>query len=549
MVSVIIPIFNVEKELDRCIKSIVNQTYEDIEILLIDDGSTDSSKVLCEQWAKLDRRIECFSQINQGLGPTRNRGVSLSKGDFLMFVDSDDWIDKTTIEKMMEQQKKYNSDLVVCDRYDIKERTGEKRIISHRFDEVIIPKEDPDCIFKVLTTAWGKLYKRRLIVDNDLKEPSHYFEDAITPVIVALSNNISRVNDPLYYYVTDREGSIINKANALNDLIKYPEYVLREFKRRGLFDDFRESLYYLTQNRKGWSLNNSQRVLRNVYDNVEKMFNDFIEENWNDLIIDEKIRRQTYFAKRSLVYGWGSYNLMISAKIVMRMYGPTSPGQYNTFSSIIAAMDEDNGVMNNIVVDHSVPFRKSHLLKEIKRDFLHKNKGELLQIRYFLIDLLEERFDIGVYSNHYLTLSDAFLTMDENERYMLEKLNRLSAEVTDAWKKSCIKFIDHIHGICPNAKIIMVRMKLAEQYGNKEEKFFYENIEYIQKMNSLLDEYYNFFAENIDNLDQIEVASLENYYTDRNFKHGCYPWHLNAGIYEEISKKIEACMDENDILV
>src|SRR5690606_16938614 len=92
LISVVIPVYNVELYLDQCIRSIIDQSYSNIEIILINDGSTDGSHEICEPWANKDGRIKYIKQINQGLGPTRNRGINLANGRYITFIDSDDWI-------------------------------------------------------------------------------------------------------------------------------------------------------------------------------------------------------------------------------------------------------------------------------------------------------------------------------------------------------------------------------------------------------------------------------------------------------------------------
>ena len=113
LVSIVIPVYNVEKYLDRCLNSIVNQTYENIEILLIDDESPDSCPFLCEEWKKKDSRIRVIHKKNQGLGFARNTGIENAKGEYICFVDSDDYVDVNTIKECYVNAKKYHADVVI----------------------------------------------------------------------------------------------------------------------------------------------------------------------------------------------------------------------------------------------------------------------------------------------------------------------------------------------------------------------------------------------------------------------------------------------------
>lgn len=112
-VSVIIPVYNVEKYLFRCVKSVIDQTYENIEIILIDDGSEDNSGKLCDNYVQLDNRIKVIHQQNGGLSSARNKGIELATGDAICFLDSDDYISKGCIEEMTSLMEKYNADVSI----------------------------------------------------------------------------------------------------------------------------------------------------------------------------------------------------------------------------------------------------------------------------------------------------------------------------------------------------------------------------------------------------------------------------------------------------
>ncbi len=118
LVSIVVPVFNVEEYLDRCVSSIVNQTYKNLEILLIDDGSPDNCPKLCDEWAKKDSRIKVIHKENEGQGIARSLGIEVAKGEYITFFDSDDYVDITIIEKSVSSAKKYNSDVVIYGRKD-----------------------------------------------------------------------------------------------------------------------------------------------------------------------------------------------------------------------------------------------------------------------------------------------------------------------------------------------------------------------------------------------------------------------------------------------
>lgn len=116
IISVVIPIYNMEKYLNKCIESVINQTYRNLEILLIDDGSTDNSPGMCDEWAKKDNRIKVFHKTNGGLSDAKNYGIEHASGKFIGFVDSDDWIDKNMYYNLINGCIKYKKDIGCCNK-------------------------------------------------------------------------------------------------------------------------------------------------------------------------------------------------------------------------------------------------------------------------------------------------------------------------------------------------------------------------------------------------------------------------------------------------
>ena len=117
MISLVVPIYNVEKFLGQCIESIINQTYNDIEIILVDDGSTDNSGKICDEYKSIDNRIRVIHKVNGGLSSARNAGMRIAQGEYICFIDSDDYIDSQMLEIMKKQIK--NADIVICGKEDI----------------------------------------------------------------------------------------------------------------------------------------------------------------------------------------------------------------------------------------------------------------------------------------------------------------------------------------------------------------------------------------------------------------------------------------------
>lgn len=252
LVSVIVPVYKVEKYLDKCVKSIISQTYKNLEIILVDDGSPDVCGKMCDDYAKIDKRIKVIHKENGGLSSARNTGIDVCKGEYIAFADSDDWVEPKFIELMLEKQKQYDVDFVCCSVKDVIEKTGEEiPNIPVSEDKILEGNEIIAQYYQkystILTVAWNKLYKREIF--KSLRYPlGRIYEDtAIILNVLNLCKKIVIVPDMLYNYLK-RENSIMRakiseqKINSIADnfsdriefLIEnnYKQYLSQEITRR-----------------------------------------------------------------------------------------------------------------------------------------------------------------------------------------------------------------------------------------------------------------------------------------------------------------------------
>lgn len=214
MVSIIIPVYNVEKYLEACIKSAINQTYPNIEVILIDDGSTDSSGNICDSYALNDSRIKVIHKHNQGLSAARNDGLDISKGEYVFFLDSDDYLNENAISVMVDKISKNNADIVMCG-YNTVDESG-NNIIEQHFDDVVLYIEDCfDYMFSgkeplLAIVSWNKLYDRTIF--DDLRFPvSKIHEDEFVAHLVYSKIRKAIVSPETLYNYRKREGSIMSK--------------------------------------------------------------------------------------------------------------------------------------------------------------------------------------------------------------------------------------------------------------------------------------------------------------------------------------------------
>lgn len=208
LISVIVPVYNADKYLDRCIKSILNQTYDNLDILLIDDGSTDSSKNICESYASIDTRIRVFSKSNSGQGLTRRYGVHEALGDYIAFIDADDYIKPEMYELMLKAMADNSADVVVC-QFNYEKINGTHSIVHKNDDELLLGTHN-STLFSHYIYAGGyqnglvvapvnKLYKKTLLYDADF---SGYIgeDEEMNDYVYSKNCKIFVIPDELYYW-------------------------------------------------------------------------------------------------------------------------------------------------------------------------------------------------------------------------------------------------------------------------------------------------------------------------------------------------------------
>lgn len=215
MVSVIVPVYNAEKSLEKCISSILEQTYRDVELILVDDGSTDQSGKICEFWKRKDDRIECFYQDNSGVSAARNLGLEKCKGQYIMFVDADDFIDAGCCSKLVEIIEGKNVDIVFCEHRKVFE-DGASIISGNNSGKVSIIScgEFEYYGFKERRAIWGALYKSEIIQQLKFPEKIAIGEDALFLInAINRASYITYYDAPLYNYVIQNESAYFGKFN------------------------------------------------------------------------------------------------------------------------------------------------------------------------------------------------------------------------------------------------------------------------------------------------------------------------------------------------
>ncbi|MBD5449295.1 MAG: glycosyltransferase [Lachnospiraceae bacterium] len=220
LVSVIVPIYNIEDYIDKCIESIIHQTYFNIEIILVNDCSSDSSKEVCEKWKELDERIILINkEQNEGLSCARNTGLVAAKGKYITFIDGDDYVSNDFIELLYEAVKADNAEIAACSFFYVengfeverKKAKVQRKVIYSSTDAIREYMKYPSLVDVV---AWNKLYLRSLFLEhNVMYPPGKIHEDLFTTYkLIYYAQKIVYVDLPLYYYV-QRSNSIMHIPN------------------------------------------------------------------------------------------------------------------------------------------------------------------------------------------------------------------------------------------------------------------------------------------------------------------------------------------------
>ena len=232
-ISIIVPVYKVEKYLRKCVDSLLNQTYTNLEIILVDDGSPDSCPQICDEYAKRDQRVKVVHKTNEGVSRARNAGLKIATGDFIGFVDSDDFVDATMYEKLLNSILENGSDIAMCGFVNIYEDGTKEKVVETNLNNVTssnifnfyvlnntYKKEDAICIDGIMAFVCRVLYSKDIINEQYFNENIKYCEDLLFNVkVINKETKISIVNEGLYYYY-QRGDSAIHKINERNILAK-----------------------------------------------------------------------------------------------------------------------------------------------------------------------------------------------------------------------------------------------------------------------------------------------------------------------------------------
>ncbi len=524
IISIIIPVYNVVEWLDQCMDSVINQTFTDFEVLLIDDGSTDGSDLKCDDWFQKDKRIRVFHKKHEGAWISRNFGIQKAEGKYLAFVDSDDWIDKQYIEKLYDRARKTDADIVGCDFWRFNNQTKEK---SYRASYGHMGKEyslQENIIYGEFV-MWAYISKKTIWTENKIILPdclgaSH----AVFILFLILGTKIAHVHEALYYYRRLRKGSLldINGKGTIEDGIMgltEVSYLIDELKKR----EFYKQNQCIIERAVKYRLSD---LLAAQFSRKEDDGFDIQADNYYKYI-------DNYFpCSANIRYlNIGGYNLN---RVLLHLSELHNPKCRFNFSSIISIMNPSS---LETELKHKNRYRKIMIERDVSSSFW--KQIESVEPQYIFVDFIEERFDvIRVSDGGFITKSDAF---DEIENYEFsgKTIKRDSNECWEEWKKDWNIFCGQLQKYVPVSNIILIENYLSEKKGDIDSQEIYENINEIRQVNEMLKKYYEYAKQSCKGMTYVEAYKCKNYFTDKEYEYGAIPSHLNEVVNGDIARLIE----------
>ncbi|MBQ1186068.1 MAG: glycosyltransferase family 2 protein [Clostridia bacterium] len=235
-----------EKFLDKCLESVEKQTFNDFEVIIVNDGSPDNSQAVIDKFTERNDNFISYTIENSGQGGARNFGLEKASGDFIAFLDSDDYIAPECLERLYETAQYENSDIVVCSCYDVKEDGTIISKMDNNLKNATTSLQDSPQILFNRVAPWGKLFKKSVFQDLRFATRVWYEDLRLIPKLYLNANKISYIDEPLFYYV-QREGSTMNNTNAKKNLeiIDAFEDLISYYKEKNQYNAFKSEFEYL----------------------------------------------------------------------------------------------------------------------------------------------------------------------------------------------------------------------------------------------------------------------------------------------------------------
>lgn len=276
LVSVILPVYNTDKYLNGALESLTNQTFHDFELILVDDGSTDQTASICDEWASKDRRIKVIHQNNQGVSAARMAGMKVAKGEYFISCDADDWVEPNYIDELYKAAKKENADIIYCD-YDLVYADHRKVVVNKIDDLNRTTYLKAQLAGGMWGTFWNKMIRLSLLKEHDIwpiKGLQMWEDYVVTNRCAMYADKFAYCPKVLYHYNQTNTGAMTKQKSKKNyhDIMTAAETCIAELIKSGLIDNFKDDVDKMKIYAKSY-------LLIPPHCNLRKWLNTFSEVN------------------------------------------------------------------------------------------------------------------------------------------------------------------------------------------------------------------------------------------------------------------------------
>lgn len=530
MVSVIVPIYNTEKYLDQCIASILGQSYKEIECILLNDGSTDRSLDICRKWEERDARIVLINKENEGQGRTRNMGICMAKGEYILFVDSDDFIEKNAIRDILLKMESDQSELCIFSYYACEEKGN---VLVKPFVLNQNPHHLDECeslLAQMSPILCNKMYMAKLLKTAKFSMENTICEDLLfLPQLYVDANRISTLDNPYYYYRVARAGNMSTNYSRYVEVLGNVERLFKQFvEKKELdkywreifcisFDIFKDILFRVGGKRVNFPIWRETQDLYPIYLN---QYEKFLEEKYGDFL-------ESRLFKSNFVL-IGSYNLrviirslILEEKHLKAFYG----------ASCIESFMSDKGKWKpEYIEEPENEYRESQIQQDISGSILHDVNLDLCD--YIVMDFLEQTNCLLDVETGYVTVSEFAekrIKFDENNVISYKDSRRKI--LFQKYAARLVKFLKE-----KNKPVILI-----ENYFNQYYSAYYDTMENfenpdIKEKNEFLRYEYELFKKLMPEVIFVSTESLEALqFTQKDFHFGCKPEYYNGGYYRYVA--------------
>lgn len=533
MVSVIIPIYNTELYLEECIQSVINQTYKDLEIILINDGSTDNSGAICKKWENLDSRIRYIEKRNEGQGIARNLGIRLATGEYIIFVDSDDYVDENLVNEVYHYMLEQNADICVY-AFNYMGDKIDKETLEFKLFKGNCVEKNKEILGRLRPFLCEKMFSSSLVKNIDITMSNWICEDlAFNAQLYIKAKKICMLDIPFYYYRYKRNGNLSTNYYRCFEIAQSMDELNNYFKKNGYFELYWMQVYSIFFDRfKDVLLRLTKRTDLDVPTEVKEKYFDFFYRykncltKWFSSYLNIELQEKNYLLIGSYNLRVIIHSLLLNEDFLKKDYGS---------SSIISLMSScSNEKISIEQKNFKNIYRKRCVYQDIEKIFYHKEQFE--GIDYIVIDLLEEILGlIKIKEDCYITESEFLKELNLQELQNHERILFPSKEKRLLFKKYVGFFAEKIK--CKSIPVIVIKNFLCEKHSIYYDIFTqYINVEEIKKSNKELEWYYqqllNYLPEAIV-IDSSSFKELE--FTHDTFQFGCKPVYYNVGYYRRMA--------------